>query len=246
MTMIGLRAKFLSLIAITFGVLATAGAQSPSDVAKPPQEEKNPLLDPKVIKILDEVRMLHSKQQYYAALSKLTEAEVFVPDSPVLINVRGSIYTTMRDFVHAKECFDRAEKILPDAIEPKFNKVELLYADMKYPEAEVAFQKLIADFPKLKEDLRHLAIFKILICQLKQNKIADAEKTMKSFTFMDDTPAFYFAKAAFAFNSSDNEEGKNWMNKAGNIFRADKNAFYINTMMEARWVPSLQIPDAGK
>lgn len=244
--MTGFHAKFLSLIAISCGLLATAKAQSPNDTTKAPVDEKNPLLDPKVTKLLDEVRTLHSKQQFFEALTKLSEVEALLPDNPVLINVRGSIYTSLRDFAHARESFEHAERIVPDAIEPKFNKVELLYAEAKYAEAEPAFQKLIADFPKLKEDLRHLALFKILVCQLKQDKVADAEKTMKSFTFMDDTPAFYYSKAAFAFRKNDKEEGQNWMNKASNIFRADKNAFYIDTLMEARWVPSMQVPDAVK
>lgn len=222
------------------------GAQSKNDPGKAPSDANNPFTDPKVIKLLDEVRQLHAKQLFYEALSKLTEVEVMVPDNPVLINVRGSIYTSLRDFTHARECFERAEKIVPDAIEPKFNKVELFFAEMKYPEAEVAFQKLIADFPRLKEDLRHLALFKILICQLKQEKVAEAEQTAKAFTFMDDTPAFYYSKAAMAFQKNDKEEGQNWMNKAANIFRADKNAFYIDSLMEARWVQSLQVPDAGK
>ncbi len=244
--MIGLREKILSLIAILFALLTAASAQSPNDIAQAPATEKNPLLTPQVTKLLEEVRTLHSKQQYYAALTKLSEVEVIVPDNPVLINVRGSIYTSMRDFAHARECFERAEKIVPDAIEPKFNKVELFFAEMKYPEAEVQFQKLIANTPKLREDLRHLALFKILVCQLKQNKILDAEKTAMSFTFMDDTPAFYYSKAAFAFQKEDKAEGQNWMNKASNIFRADKNAFYIDTLMEARWVESLQVPEAEK
>ncbi len=244
--MMSLRVNFLSLMAIPCALLTTVSAQSPNALAKAPVEEKNPLLDPKVTKLLDDVRLLHAKQQYFAALSKLSEAEVIVPDSPVLINVRGSIYTSMRDFAHARECFERAEKIVPDAIEPKFNKTELFFAEMKYPEAETAFKKLIADTPKLREDLRHLALFKILVCQLKQGKIDDAENTMKSFTFMDDTPAFYYAKAALAFQKDDKAEGQNWMSKATNIFRADKNAFYIDTLMEARWVESLQVPETGK
>ncbi len=246
LAMTGLRKKFLTLLGLPCAMLATVNAQSPAGSAKAPVEEKNPLLNPQVTKLLDEVRLLHAKQQFYAALTKLSEVEVIVPDNPVLINVRGSIYTSLRDFVHARECFERAEKIVPDAIEPKFNKVELLYAETKYPEAEAAFKKLIADTPKLREDLRHLSLFKILVCQLKQDKVAEAEQVAKSFTFMDDTPAYYYAKAAFAFAKDDKEDAKNWMNKASNIFRADKNAFYIDSLVEARWVPSLQVPDAGK
>ena len=245
-TMNGYRVKFLILMGVSYTLMMAADAQSKNDPVKAPSEANNAFADPKVIKLLDEVRQLHAKQLFYEALSKLTEVEVMVPDNPVLINVRGSIYTSLRDFAHARECFERAEKIVPDAIEPKFNKVELFFAEMKYPEAEVAFQKLIADFPRLREDLRHLALFKILICQLKQEKVADAEKTAKAFTFMDDTPAFYYSKAAMAFQKNDKEEGQNWMNKAANIFRADKNAFYIDSLMEARWVQSLRVPETEK
>ena len=244
--MFGLHAKILLLIGISCGLLSSVRAQTATDTPKPPVDEKSVFTDPKVIKLLDDARTLHSKQQYFEALAKITEVETMIPDNPVLINVKGSIYSSMRDFPHARECFERAEKLVPDDMVPKFNKVELLYAETKYAEAEVAFQKLVDTSPKLREELRHLSLFKILVCQLKQDKIAEAEKTMKFFTFMDDTPAYYYSKAAFAFQKGDKDEGKNWMNKATNIFRADKTAFYIDSMMEARWVPSLQVPSSEK
>ena len=130
---------------------------------------------------------MQQKQDSFGALQKLDEADAISPGSALIANVRGSIYTAppLRDYAKARECFEAAEKLLPAAFEPKFNKTELLYVEHKYAEAEAAFAKLLADFLKLREEVRHLIQFKIIVCQLKQGKVAEAKKippSLRSWT----------------------------------------------------------------
>ncbi len=198
-------------------------------------------IDPRVKAIIEEVRQLQQKQQSYEALKKLDEADAISPGNAYIANVRGSVYTAppLRDYVKARECFEFAEKLMPAAFEPKFNKTELLYVEHKYAEAEAGFTKLLVDFIKLREDVRHLVQFKIVICQLKQGKVAEAEKTSTGFTFMGDTPAYYYIKSAFAFQLTDAEEAKKWVSKAGKIFKPQDNVVYLDTLMEAGWLNSI-------
>ncbi len=211
------------------------------------QAQTKSSVDPRVKALIEEVRQLQQKQQSNEALRKLDEADAISPGSALIANVRGSIYTAppLRDYVKARECFELAEKLTPDAFEPKFNKIELLYVEHKYAEAETAFTKLLVDFVKLREDVRHLVQFKIIVCQLKQGKVADAEKTSAAFTFMDDTPAYYFTKAAFAFQLPDADEAQKWISKAEKIFKPQDNAVYLDSLMEAGWLKNVT-PEEGK
>jgi tetratricopeptide (TPR) repeat protein len=230
---------FLCVLACSVS-FAPLGAQTPDPA---PAAPLSPEVSEKLASIIKEVQQLHSRQRYAEAMLKLNEADTIAPNNAMLANVRGSIYTNMRDFAKAKESFLKAQTLSPVAFEPRFNLTELLYVEQKYPEAEAAFTKLLADFPKLREDVRHLTRFKIIICQLKQNKTEDAIKGTAAFTSMDDTPAYFFCKAAFAFQKDDKADAQSWIAKAQKIFKPQQNAVYLDSLMEARWLQSLAVPD---
>jgi tetratricopeptide (TPR) repeat protein len=227
-------------------------AQTPVNTSNVPSTEGSAVktvtvpAEGKLREILGEVQQLHAKHRFFDALQKLSEAEALAPENPMIYNIRGSVYTGMRDFEKAQIAFAKAHELLPDSFEPDFNLAELFYVQEKYAEAETAFAKLLEKHVKIREDVRHLTIFKIIICELKQNKTAEAEKNAKTFTFMDDTPAYYFTKAAFAFQNGKQDEARDWLNKAGNIFKQGQNPVYVDSLMEAKWIPSLTVPDEGK
>lgn len=229
------------LSAATVAPGQTEAPQPPAGSAVKPSPD-----DEKFRQIIGEIQQLHARQKFFEALEKLHQAEELRPNDPIVSNVRGSIYTGMRDFEKAREAFVKAGALNPTAFEPRFNLTELDYVTGSHKEAEAGFTKLLADFPKLQLEVRHLTQFKILVCQLKQDKVADAEKSMKAFTFMDDTAAYYFAKAAFAFHKGDKAEAADWVAKAQKIFKEIQTVPYLDTLMEARWIPSLTVPDDPK
>jgi tetratricopeptide (TPR) repeat protein len=224
------------------GSVAAQNAPLPAKPGAPPVASP---LQQEAQAILVKVQTLLGQQHYFDALQELDKAEALVPDNPVLTNVRGSIYTATRDFDKARACFEKSEKLLPGAFEPRFNLAELLYVQESYGEAENAFVALLKEFPRLREEVRHLTQFKVIVCRLKQNKVAEAEEVTKNFTFMDDTPAYYYTKAAFSFQKSDKDDAKSWIAKAMRIFNRTQNSPYIDTLMEARWVNSLGVPPEG-
>lgn len=230
------RMKLRSLIYL--GVISTLTGLSPAqDVSKP--------VPPEVMKKLMEAQELQQRQRFVDAMTKLDELEAIAPEMPDLYNMRGSIYLSpaLRDFAKASEMFDKAESLQPDALAPRFNKAELLFVKHDWAGAAAAFQKLLADFPKIPMQVRHLVIFKRLVCEVKQDQVLVAEKSLKdSFTFMDDTPAYYFSHAAMAFQKKDEATAKDWMTRAAGIFKEQENSAYLDTLMEVRWVPNIGLP----
>jgi hypothetical protein len=92
--------------------------------------------------------------------------------------------------------------------------------------------------------VRHLVIFKLFASKVKQDKFPEAEALLKdSFTFMDDTPAYYYAKAALAFQRKNEPEAQEWLTKAAVIFKPADTAAYVDSLMEARWLPNIALPD---
>lgn len=207
--------------------------------------QEAPALSALTVQKFTEIQELQQRHRYVDALAKLDELEAESPDLVDIYNMRGSIYLTpaLRDFAKATEMFDKAEKMQPGSLPPRFNKAELLFVKHDWAGARAAFQKLLEDFPKLPLQVRHLVLYKRLVCEVKQDQIDAANKTLKDhFTFMDDTPAYYMGHAAIAFQQKKESEAKDWIKRADGIFKTSENSPYMDTLMEARWVPNIGLP----
>lgn len=207
--------------------------------------QESPALSALTVQKFTEIQELQQRHRYVDALAKLDELEAESPDLVEIYNMRGAIYLTpaLRDFAKATEMFDKAEKMQPGSLPPRFNKAELLFIKHDWASAGAAFQKLLEDFPKLPLQVRHLVIYKRLVCEARQDQIETAQKTLKdNFTFMDDTPAYYMGHAAIAFQQKKDEEAKDWIKRAAGIFKTGDNSSYMDTLMEARWVPNIGLP----
>lgn len=200
---------------------------------------------PEVILLLNETYQLQQEKRYAEALDKLDQIEALAPDLSDLHNMRGSIYLTpaLRDFDKAQQLLDKAVALQPNSVAPRFNKAELLFVKHDWPAAAAAFQKLLDDFPKLQLPVRHLTVFKRLVCEVQLGQFDTAEKTLKShFTFMDDTPAYYYGNAAIAFGRKDAAKAKDWLARAQTIYKPEEASAYLDALMEARWVDNISLP----
>jgi len=250
--------KFLALFAIL--PLAAMAQQNPQAPAAPSAAAQ--LGDPqlseadqeKLVKIFQEVQEMRRQNRYTDAIAKLDEAEKVSPKNGLVFTMRGDVYLAprRRDFDLAKEQFTKAKELDPNNPGPVFNLAELEFARHDFPAAAAAFRKLVTDFPKLPQVIRHLAISRVVICEARQKKFDEAEKIIKeSFTFMDDTPAYYFSNAAISFAKKDEKMAQEWMLRATSIFKEQQTGPYIDAFKEMRWIPdvdyqALPDPSAGK
>jgi tetratricopeptide (TPR) repeat protein len=234
-----------TLLFLTLGLTATL-AQEASKAAAPA-----PLSD-EVKKLLLEARDLRVQQRYTDALDKLDAAEKLNPNAADIYALRGDIYLAprRRDFDLALPQFEKAAQLIPDSPLPKFNLAEFYFVKHEFDTALKAFTKLTTDFPKLPMAIRHLVHFKRALCELKLGHRSAADQIIAdNFTFMDDTPAYYFCKAAIAFDTGDTDKGNEWIKRGVAVFKAQKCEPYYDGFKELRWVPDLDFgtpPDAPK
>lgn len=245
-----LRLESLLLVTAVLSLFATPPARGQASVTPAPGSGSDATqlpaaVSPELQKLLGEAQDLQGRHRYFDALAKLDQAERIAPKDPNVYNIRGAVYLVpaVREFDKAKENFEKALALEPSALAPRFNLAELVFVKHAFAEAEAAFSAVLKDYPKLQMPVRHLVAFKILVSQAMQAKVSEAEKTLKThFTFMDDTPAYYFAKSTIAFANKNEKEGSDWLEKAKAIFKAPENAPYLDSMMEARLVPNIMLP----
>lgn len=214
---------------------SAALAQAPKAADKPPVSDE-------VKKLLLEARDLRVKQRYTDALEKLEAAEKLNPNVADIYALRGDIYLAprRRDFDLALPQFEKAVQLQPDSPLPKFNLAEYYFVKHEFATALQSFTKLITDYPKLPMVIRHLVHYKRALCELKLGHRPAADQIIaENFTFMDDTPAYYFSKAAISFETGDPQKANDWVKRGVAVFKAPNCEPYYDAFKELRWVPDL-------
>jgi tetratricopeptide (TPR) repeat protein len=227
---------FKSFLFLVLGT-SLAFAQAP---AAP--EASRPKLSDEVKKILLEAREMRVQHRYTDALTKLDEAEKLAPNLSDIYALRGDIYLAprRRDFALALPQFQKAAELEPQSPLPRFNLAEFYFVKHEFDTALQAFTKLTTDFPKLPMVIRHLVHYKRMLCELKLGHRPAAEQIVAdNFTFMDDTPAYYFSKAALAFDSGDTAKANEWVQRGVSVFKGPNCEPYYDAFKELRWVPDM-------
>lgn len=211
------------------------------------QAISQPPISEEVKKLLLEARDMRVKQRYTDALEKLDAAEKLAPNVADIYALRGDIYLAprRRDFDLALPQFEKAAQLMPESPLPKFNLAEYYFVKHDFTTALQSFTKLIADYPKLPMVIRHLVHYKRALCELKLGHRSAADQIIaENFTFMDDTPAYYFCKAAISFETGDPSKGNEWVKRGVAVFKAPACEPYYDAFKELHWVPDLDFGPA--
>lgn len=210
-------------------------------------EAPRPKASDEVKKVLLEARKMRLEHRYSEALEKLDEAEKLAPNLADIYALRGDIYLAprRRDFDLALPQFQKAAELEPQSPLPRFNLAEYFFVKHEFDTALQAFTKITADFPKLPMIIRHLVHYKRALCELKLGHRPAAEQIVAdNFTFMDDTPAYYFSKAAMAFDLGDAAKANEWVQRGVAVFKGPNCEPYYDAFKELRWVPDMDLNPA--
>ena len=162
-------------------------------------------------------------KKYDAALAKLQTVEKALPDDPFVMNLLGAAYTKKKDFPAAQGYFNKALAKQPDFFPAKFNVGELLFLQRHYAEALAYFKEM------RRTDLRNeLLQFKIFLCELQLGDKDAATKTMKNIKYPGDTPAWYYAHAAWESKNGNKNKALEYLTGAKYIF-GPKTALFDET-----------------
>ena len=190
-------------------------------VPSSPARTNEQLVNDAVVKI--------NKKEFDAALEKLLEAERRDPNSAVILNLLGAVYTKKKDHPKARSYFERSLAQQPDFFPPAFNLGELLFLEGEYSLALDAFSRLL----KADSD-NELVQFKTALCLMLVNRSQDAEKLLVGMRFPGNGPAWYYAHAAFQLKDGDVHKAQRLLASAQVIFPG-KTSLYDETFENLGW-----------
>jgi Tfp pilus assembly protein PilF len=219
--------------AILLLLLAVAGLATAQSTTPSPELSAE---DKQLAAMLVDVRRLAAAQKYEEALAKLRDADALQPNSAMVQNARGSIYTSMKEYEKARQYFKAADALKPGTFEVHFNLTELEYVQGHYEAAAASFTDLLSSFPGMQKEIRALVQFKIVVCQIKLNHLAEAEALVKKFAYAEDSPAGCFTQASFAAQKGDNATANTLLAKAEKAYSRAEIAPYVDALVEAHWI----------
>jgi Tfp pilus assembly protein PilF len=215
----------------------------------PTKEDQDPTLDllkklkpeqvEKVRRDINDASSFVAGVRLTEALQKLDEAEQIVPDLFMIHNLKGAVFTKMRVFDKARASFQRSMELNPNSFHPKFNLAEIEFVEHHWAKAQHDFEALLKS--DADQGTKKLIQFKIVICLLKQDKVAEAKKMADGFSYIDDEPVYHLSHAAIEFHEGDKQEAQSWLDSANRIYNPQVLTIYMDSFIEVGWVESLAL-----
>src|SRR5262245_23273016 len=172
-----------------------------------------------------------------AALKLVDEADQADPNQAATINLRGEILMQQEQFDQSEAAFRKAAKLDPKLREAQYNLAQIPFKKKEYAKARDRFEALYKRTPGGdKNQAAELIKFKIYMTLLLEGKESRAHAMMDEFQFTGDTPALYYAQAAWEFQHKNPEKAADWTASANKIYSSALNGVFADAFYDVGWV----------
>jgi tetratricopeptide (TPR) repeat protein len=171
------------------------------------------------------------------ALKLADEADQADPNQASTINLRGEILMQQEQFDQAEAAFKKAAKLDPKLREAQYNLAQIPFKKKEYAKARDRFETLYKRTPGGdKNQAAELIKFKIYMTLLLEGKESRAHAMMDEFQFTGDTPALYYAQAAWEFQHNNPEKAADWTASASKIYSSALNSVFADAFYDVGWM----------
>src|SRR5207248_2772706 len=169
----------------------------------------------------------------------IDEADASNPNQAPIVNLRGEILMEQKQFDEAETAFKKAAKIDPKFREAQYNLAQIPFKKKEYGKARDRFEALFNQTPGGdKNQAAQMIKFKIFMTFLLEGKDSRAQKMMEQFQFTGDTPALYYAQAAWEFKHNNPVKANDWIASAKKIYSASLNGVFADSFYDLGWMQS--------
>jgi tetratricopeptide (TPR) repeat protein len=180
----------------------------------------------------------YRQADYPTALQLLDAVDAAAPNQAVSYNLRGEVLLAQGKVEEAETALQNALAADPQFADARFNLALVPFRKGDYDESRKQFEALLgATGGGAKERRREELIrYEIFLTLLREGRDAVAQKAMDEFKMMDETPALYYAQAAWAFQHGNFEQGNNWVANADNLYSAELNRSFAAPFAALGWL----------
>jgi Flp pilus assembly protein TadD len=186
------------------------------------------------------------RQRDFATARKLVdETDQAEPNQPATLNLRGEILMGQKEFDQAEATLKKAAKLDPKLREAQYNLAQIPFKKKDYEKARERFEALFKQTPGGdKNQAAELIKFKIFMTLLLEGKESRAQAMMEQFQFTGDTPALYYAQAAWEYKHDNPEKAADWTASAQKIYSPALNNVFADAFYDVGWMQAPEVAAA--
>lgn len=186
---------------------------------------------------LEEAERALQQRDFDRALKSLEDVEEGMANDPAAANLRGKILMEQKKLDEAEGMFQKALAANPEFREAQYNLALILFKKGDYNKSRDRFEALYSETPGgEKNQATQLIKFNIFLTLLLEEKEAEARQLMEQFKFTGDTPALYYAQAAWEFKHDGMERGADWVDSARKIYSPALNMIFADSFDGLGWL----------
>src|SRR5213594_2752199 len=177
------------------------------------------------------------QRDFATALKLVGEADQADPNQPATLNLCGEILMQQQQFDQAEAAFKKAAKLDPKLSEAQFNLAQIPFKKKDYAKARERFETLYKRTPGGdKNQAAELIKFRIYLTLLLEGKESRAHSMMEEFQFTGDTPALYYAQAAWEYKHNNAQKAEDWTTSANKIYSSALNGVFADAFYDVGWL----------
>lgn len=172
--------------------------------------------------------------RFEPALAKLAAAEgQGVPEAAAL-SLRGSIHFEQGKLEEALADFRAAHEKDSSLLAPRLRIGDALLRQKKWEEARTVYAEILKDTNLVisSERLRYA----ILLTHLGAKDDTGAKTALEQVTFPTESPAYYYAQAAWEFAHGSDRTAAKWIKTAAGIFNDTQTAWFARPLYDLGWI----------
>ncbi|MDQ6911403.1 MAG: tetratricopeptide repeat protein, partial [Verrucomicrobiota bacterium] len=187
----------------------------------------------------DEAEQALQQHDLTAARRLIDEADTADPNQAPVLNLRGEILLEQKDYDGAENEFKKAARVDPKYRDAQYNLALIPFKKKDYTKARERFESLFSSTTGADKDrAAQLIKYKVYLTYLLEGKDARAQKMMEQFQFTGDTPALYYAQAAWEFKHDNASKANDWVTSARKIYSPALNGVFSDAFFDLGWLQS--------
>ncbi len=188
---------------------------------------------------VEQARQAYQQRDFAAARKFIDDADAADPNQAVTLNLRGEILLEQKQFDQAEAEFKKALKADSRFRQAQFNLALVPLKKKDYATARDRFEALLSKTAGgEKSEAAQLIKFNVYITWLLEDKDSYAQKLMEQFQFTGDTPALYYAQAAWEFKHNNPTKATDWITSAKKIYSPALNLVFADSFYDLGWLQS--------
>jgi len=188
---------------------------------------------------VEQARQAYQQRDFAAARKFIDDADAADPNQAVTLNLRGEILLEQKQFDQAEAEFKKALKADSRFRQAQFNLALVPLKKKDYATARDRFEALLSKTAGgEKSEAAQLIKFNVYITWLLEDKDSLAQKLMEQFQFTGDTPALYYAQAAWEFKHNNPTKATDWITSAKKIYSPALNLVFADSFYDLGWLQS--------